>query len=348
MRALVKTAPRPGHVELIETPTPTPAPGEVLVKVEACGICGTDLSLYQSPEHLAAEMGIQFPIIFGHEFAGWIADVGSEVRDLRVGDLVTVNPVLYCGACYYCDSGRQEICENRPAVGVQVPGAFAEYVTVRQENAYRLPDSVPPAVGALGEPLAVALHGVARSGLQPGWTPVILGSGPLGLLTALACQQAGAEQVLVVGLRQDAGRLAVARELGLETYFADDEELEARVRADTAGRGAELTFEVAGSPAALRQALRLCRKDGTVVTLGIPHEDIPIDIAAFTFAEKRLIGSRGYTPRDWASAVELISARPADLVKIVSDVLALEFFERAISKLMAREGLKIIIDPSLP
>jgi threonine dehydrogenase-like Zn-dependent dehydrogenase len=348
MLALVKTAPLPGHVELIETPAPVPRGGEVLVKVGACGICGTDFSLYHTPERLAAEMGMAFPLIFGHEFAGWVSQTGSGVDSLQVGDLVTVNPVLYCGRCFYCNSGREEICESRPALGAQLPGGFAEYVAVREENALRLPPSVPPAVGALGEPLAVALHAVKRSGIMPGWRTVIVGAGPLGLLTALACKLAGAEDVVVVGLRDDAERLAVARQLGLEASFADDAELDGRVRERTLGLGAEVTFEVAGTAPALHHALRLCRKDGTVVTLGIPHEDIPVDISAFTFAEKRMVGSRGYTPRDWADAVSLIATRTDDLARIVSDVLPLESIELAISRLASRKGLKVVLDPSLP
>jgi threonine dehydrogenase-like Zn-dependent dehydrogenase len=346
MRALAMTAPTPGQAAIVETPRPQARAGEVVVQVLACGLCGTDMTLYKFPVELAQQMGIQFPIVFGHEFGGRIVEVGPGAEDLSVGRLVTVNPHLYCKECLYCRTDRHEICINRPIIGYNRAGGFAEYVAVRAENVYPLDEAVPPVVAALGEPLALGQHLAARAGVGPGDLPVVFGPGPIGLVTALGCQSAGAERVLLVGLPEDEERLAIARRWGMETYHADDPALQEALLAATDGLGPEAVFEASGSPAALKQALRMVRKDGTVYAVGIPSKEVPIDIAAHVFAEKRLVGSRGYRPRDWESAAALINQRWADLLPLVSDVLPLERFEDAFAKAFAREGIRIVLDPT--
>ena len=346
MRAVAKTAPLPGHLALVDAPLPAPREGEILIRVLACGICGTDLTLYRWSDQVAAQLSVSLPAIFGHEFAGRVVEAGPGVSEPAVGTLVTVNPHLYCKQCHYCRTDRPEICDNRPIVGYARPGGFAEYVAVRAENAYSLPDSLSPAVGALGEPIALGLHLAARAGVGPGSLPVVLGPGPIGLVTALGCQAAGAERVIVAGLEEDADRLAVARRLGVETHYSSGPLLEEVVREATQGMGAEIVFEASGSAGALRQALGLCRKDGTVVAVGIPGKDVPIDVAALVLSEKRIVGSRGYRPQDWRAAAALIARRAADLEALVSDVLPLDQFEAGFARMIARQGLRIMLDPT--
>ncbi len=347
MRAVAKTAPGPGNLELIDVPTPRASAGEIVVQVLAAGICGSDLTVYHWSEQVAAQLGITFPSILGHEFVGRVVELGAGVSEPPLGALVTVNPHLFCQQCYYCQTDRPEICDNRPIVGYSRPGGFAEYVAVRAENAYRLPASVPPTVGALGEPLALGLHLAARAGIGPGSLPVVLGPGPIGLVTALGCQAAGAARVLIAGLPEDEGRLAVARRLGLETYYAQDPAFAQTVREATRGRGAEVVFEASGGAGALGQALGLCRKDGTVVAVGIPGRDVPIDVAALVLTEKRIVGSRGYRPQDWQVAADLIARRAADLAALVSDVLPLARFAEGFARMEARQGLRVILDPTI-
>lgn len=346
MRALAMTEATAGRAAVVEVARPTVKPGEVLVKVLACGLCGTDMTLYKHPAELARQMGIKFPIVFGHEFGGRVAEVGEGVQGLPVGALVTVNPHLYCKQCLYCRTDRHEICINRPIVGYNTDGGFAEYVAVRAENVYLLDEAVPPAVAALGEPLALGHHLAARAGIGPGSEPVIFGPGPIGLVTAIGCLSYGPERVTIVGLPEDEERLAIARRWGCETFFADDPEM-ARVLVERSdGYGPEVVFECSGSAAALKQALRLVRKDGTVHAVGIPSKEVPLDIAAHVFAEKRLVGSRGYRPRDWERAAALINRRATDLLPLVSDVLPLERFEDAFAKAFARRGIRIVLDPT--
>ncbi|MHB1415097.1 MAG: zinc-dependent alcohol dehydrogenase [Chloroflexota bacterium] len=345
MRALAMLAPEAGRAAVIEAPQPRAGAGEVVVQVEACGLCGTDMTLYKFPVELARQLGIAFPIVFGHEFAGRIAEVGPGVEGLPTGALVTVNPHLYCKECHYCRTDRHEICINRPIVGYNRAGGFAEYVAVRAENVYPLDEAVPPAVAALGEPLALGHHLAARAGIDPDSLAVIFGPGPIGLVTALGCQAAGARRVVVAGLPEDEARLAIARNWGMETYHAPDPAFAKAMLAATDGLGPETVFEASGSPAALKQALQLVAKDGTVYAVGIPSREVPLDIAAHVFAEKRLVGSRGYRPRDWDGATALINRRWADLQPLVSDVLPLGDFEAAFAKAFARQGIRIILDP---
>jgi threonine dehydrogenase-like Zn-dependent dehydrogenase len=346
MRALAMTEATAGHAAVVDVPQPTAGPGQVLVKVLACGLCGTDMTLYKFPVELSKQMGINFPIVFGHEFGGRIVEVGEGVEDLPVGALVTVNPHLYCKQCLYCQTDRHEICINRPIVGYNRDGGFAEYVAVRAENIYRLEESVPPAVAALGEPLALGHHLASRAGIGPGSEPVIFGPGPIGLVTAIGCLSFGPERVTVVGLPEDDDRLAIARRWGCETFYANDPKLAEVMLERTKGYGPEVAFECSGSPVALKQALQMVRKDGTVHAVGIPSKEVPLDIAAHVFAEKRLVGSRGYRPRDWESAAALINRRAADLLPLVSDVLPLDRYEDAFAKAFARQGIRIVLDPT--
>ena len=347
MRALAKVDTVPGHVEVVDVPQPKAQSGEIVVQVLACGICGTDLTLYQWPDYLAQQMGVRFPIVFGHEFGGRVVEVGPSVTEAKVGDLVTVNPHLYCKQCYYCQTDRHEICLNRPIIGYNTAGGFAEYVAVRSENAYRLDPAVPPVVAALGEPLALGTHLAARAGIGPGSLAVVIGPGPIGLVTTIGCHNAGADRIIVVGLPKDEDRLAIARQWGAETYHAGDPAIQEAVMEATSGLGAETVFEVTGTLPGLRQAFNLCRKDGTVHAVGIPHEEVPVDVAAMVYAERRLVGSRGYRPKDWEVAAGLINARAADLLPLVSDVLALEQHQLAFAKSIGREGVRIVMDPTL-
>ncbi|MHB1132436.1 MAG: zinc-dependent alcohol dehydrogenase [Chloroflexota bacterium] len=345
MRALAKVDDVAGHVELVDAPQPSAQAGEILIQVAACGICGTDLTLYQWPAHLATQMGVRFPIVFGHEFGGHVVEMGKGVEGFQIGDLVTVNPHLYCKKCHYCLSERHEICLDRPIIGYNTAGGFAEFVAVRAENVYKLAPAVPPVVAALGEPLALGAHLAARAGIGPGAFTVVIGPGPIGLVTTIGCRNAGAERVLVVGLPSDEERLAIARNWGAETFHAGDPALVEAVMQATDGLGAEAVFEVTGSEAGLRLAFSLGRKDGTVYAVGIPHKESLVDVAAMVYAERRLVGSRGYRPQDWAVAADLINRRWQDLAPLVSDVLPLGHYHEAFAKSIARQGVRVVMDP---
>jgi 2-desacetyl-2-hydroxyethyl bacteriochlorophyllide A dehydrogenase len=323
-----------------EIDAPVPGPDEVVIKVAGCGICGTDLSLYHGSPGLIAEMKPSFPLVVGHEFAGEVVERGADVRDLQPGEWVTVNPHLYCGACPACARGQEEICANRPIISFHRPGGAAEYVAVRARNAYRLPRAVAETVGALGEPLAVAVHALERVPPDPGDRVLIIGAGPIGLLLGVACQEAGCDSLVLSGLPEDAPRLRLAEALGIATAVSGPA-LEEAVQ----GGGIDLIYEAAGSAASLASGLGLLRAGGRLSALGIPPTPVPVDLANLVLAQKAVIGTRGYTPRSWSRAVQLLTARGSDLQTLVTHRVALEDYEKAMGLLEAREGAKIFLIP---
>ncbi len=213
MRAIVLD--QPGSFRVAKVPDPTPGPGQIVVKVDACGICGTDLHIMDGEFPPTP-----YPITPGHEFAGTVVEVSADVRiDLSAGTRVAVDPSLYCGYCRRCRAGRDNLCENWAAIGDTVDGAFAEYVAVPAGNAHRLPDGFDGQLGAMVEPLACAVHGLRRLGPVSGDTVVLTGAGTMGLLLLQLLAHAGAGPVTVVD--RVAERLEVARKLGAAQVATD-------------------------------------------------------------------------------------------------------------------------------
>lgn len=346
MRGLVKQSASPRDAAVKQVAEPEAGPDDVLVAVEACGICGTDVALYEGPAEFADEMGMEFPIVFGHEFAGRISFVGARVDGLSVGELVTANPHLFCGDCHFCRSGQPEICDDRPVIGIHRPGGFADVVAVRARNVYQVPPAVPAAVAALAEPLAVAAHAVRRENCGSGNFVCVVGPGPIGLLIGLACQEAGVERVVVVGRDGNAMRLSIANAIGLETTEIDDADAARSLAADLPADGSTLVFDASGSPSGLQTALMLAPKAGSVLALGVAHEAVAIDVAGLTLDEKSLIGCRGYAPVDWRRSMTIMARRSGDLASLVTNELSLAEFESAFGLLRERQAVKVVLSPA--
>lgn len=346
MKGLTKTAPREGALELRDWAEPVAGPGEVVIAVEAAGICGTDLSIYKWAEALAQAYKWPVPLLLGHEFAGRVAAVGLGVEGLAVGDAVSANPILNCGRCYFCQAGRSEICDDRPLVGQHLPGAFASHTKVRASNVIKVPDGVPLDRAALAEPLAVALHAVQRVRLQPGETVAVVGAGPIGLLAALAARVSGAEQVIVTGLSRDATRLAIARELGCTTLDAEQSDAAALVREATGGRGADVVMEAGGHPSAVKQAVSLARKGGRIGLMGLPHYPTELSTSALALDEKELVGCRAYTMQTWRQVQALLPTVHPQLALIISHRIPLDEGVEAFRLAQSGEGVKILLLPA--
>ena len=251
MRAIVLD--RPGSFRVAEVPDPTPGQGQIVVKVDACGVCGTDIHIMDGEFPPTP-----YPITPGHEFAGTIVAVANDVKiDLPVGALVAVDPSLYCGYCRRCRSGRDNLCENWAAIGDTVDGAFAEYVAVPAVNAHRLPDGIDGQLGAMVEPLACAVHGLRRLGPVFGDTVVLTGAGTMGLLLLQLLVHAGAGPVTVVDRVGD--RLEVARKLGAARVVGDLGEL--------AGERFEIAVDATGVPARGRRRAGLLDRGGAAARL---------------------------------------------------------------------------------
>jgi L-iditol 2-dehydrogenase len=342
MLALVKTAAGPGHVDLIDVPEPTPAPHQVKIEVAACGLCGTDV-------HVLHDTFRNFPpVILGHEFVGRIVAEGAEVagrtdpaaRYAVLGATAVTDP-----SCPFVREGNFILSPQRRGMGHGVNGAFARFAVARPDQLFRLDDALPTEEGALVEPLAAAVHAVAeRSGIRPGDVALVSGPGPIGLLCLMVLVQMGVK-TLVAGTTADAGRLALARELGAaRTIDATQEDLAAIVRTVTGPHGVDVAFEVAGAAASAAACLHALRPHGTYVQVGHFGRDITVPFDRIGFKELRVIGSVGYTEATWTRTMKLLAQglRPS---RIVTHRLPLAQWQEGFAAFEQKIAAKVLFHP---
>lgn len=279
-----------GDIRCDEVPTPQPGPNEVVVRVRACGICGSDVArvFHTGMYHL--------PEVPGHEFAGEIAALGSEVTDVSIGDRVAVIPLIECGKCSSCLIGEYSMCDNYDYLGSRSAGGFAEYVRAPAKNLVRLPASLDFETGALTEVMAVALHALRRAGgLLGGEQVAVFGAGSVGLFAAQWAKILGAGSVYMIDVIQ--AKLDVARQLGSDLCLnARESDVLAAVKQSTEGRGVDLAIEASGANAALEQAIGLTAKYGKLVLVG--RQERPVNLAVATF--ERLLRHQLNLSGSWA------------------------------------------------
>ncbi len=326
----------PNRIETQELPRPAIGRDEALLKVQACGFCGSDIGII-SGVHPRAKA----PLTIGHEFSGIVADLGSPQESFAVGDPVTVYPLISCGECSACRSGNAHVCRQLRLYGFDAEGAMAEYIKVPAGSLVKLPHDMPAEIGALIEPLAVAVHAVNRAP----WAlnaaiAVVIGAGPIGLLTALAARARGIAQILISDVVES--RLRLAEEFELAAVPADH--LQARVADATANEGVELLFECAGVPASARAMTALVRPRGTIVNVSVFKKPAEVDLQAINFRELTLIGTRVYTRADFEEAIQLASRLP--LKKLITNSFPLSAAAEAYARFQAGEGVcKVIVRP---
>ncbi|MGD1062944.1 MAG: alcohol dehydrogenase catalytic domain-containing protein [Terracidiphilus sp.] len=292
----------PNQIEPVDVPLPALGENEALVKVEACGFCGSDLSIVAGVHPRA-----RGPLTLGHEFCGTITDINSSSSSFQRGDFVTAIPLISCGQCYACRNGMPHVCRTLKLYGFDVDGAMAEFVRLPVSSLLKLPPTMSSFAGAVIEPLAVAVHGVSLAPIDMARTAVIMGAGPIGLLTALVAKSRDVPTVLISDVLPF--RLALARKLGLRAVAAG-EELRNAVIEETSGDGSDLVFECAGNSATGKAMTELVRSRGTIVNLGVFKRPVEIDMQAVNFKEIILRGSRVYTRRDFESAIHLAENIP--------------------------------------
>jgi L-iditol 2-dehydrogenase len=333
------------QLELVDLPMPRPAPDEVLVRVQACGICGSDVHGYDGSSGRRIP-----PIVMGHEAAGTVAVVGTEITGLRDGDPVTFDSTVYCAECEYCRRGEVNLCNRRQVLGVSTPeyrrqGAFAEYVAVPNRIVHRLPANVPFKEAAMVEPLAVAVHAVILSNLPQNATALVVGAGMIGLLVLQALRELGYSQVFVIDI--DESRLELAKQLGATAIInAKTSDAVAAVQKLTSGLGVDVALEAVGSTPTIKTAIESVRKGGTVTLIGniSPKAEIPLQIVVSR--QIRLQGSAA-SSGEYPRCIELLARGSINLKPLISVVAPLaegpEWFER----LHAREAnlMKVILAP---
>lgn len=345
MKAIVKTKPQPGGVEYLDWEVPNTGPQEVLIEVKAAGLCGTDVHVYDWPENIVREYKPKLPLVMGHEFSGVVAEIGAQVNNVKLGDRVTVMPVLYCGDCYFCRDGKENICDHRPMLGIGAQGTFAQYIAVRSHNIFLLDEQVSFELGAMSELTCVGLHAVDRARLTGGDAVAVVGAGPLGLMMTIMAKHFGATRVFTTGLEADRDRLEIARKIGAIPIVVNREDPKRRIFELTAGLGADVVFETAGTGAGVVQSLDIVRKGGRVGILGQGHESAEIQTATLSFREIELIGTRAYTPKDWKRVSAALLKAERDLLQMITHRLPLSKAEEGIRLMKSREGLKVILIP---
>jgi len=325
MNALVLHA--VGDARVDRVPRPTPGPGEVLVRVAFCGVCGSDIP------RTFVKGTYQFPTICGHEFAGTVEACGEQVQDYWPGDRVVVFPLLWCGRCASCERGNYVQCADYDYYGSRRDGAFAEYVAVPPQNLIRVPDAVSIEAASMTEPAAVALHALKRAGGGfVGESVVIFGAGPIGLMCAQWARMMGAAQVILFDLVPE--KLAMAGRLGFERAFdprgVDPVE---KVGELTGGYGAEVCVEAAGVPVTLNNALAAARVGGRVVLLGNPSADVTIPASLISQAMRRELDVLGTwnssfsaqgNNDDWHAVLAAVASGAVDLDSLVTHRVPLQ------------------------
>lgn len=329
MRAAIIT--EPGSLTVGDRPEPTPAPDGVVIRVGACGICGTDLHIADGEFPPSP-----YPLVPGHEFAGTVTAVGDRAPGgLRLGDRVAVDPSLFCGYCEYCRAGRGNLCANWGAIGDTVDGAFADYVAVPAANCYRIPDSMSMREAALVEPLSCAVHGMRRIAVEAGEEFLVVGAGTMGLLLQQLLQNSGA-RVTVVDLNSE--RLRIAADLGA-----------AATATSTAGIGAgtfDAAVDVTGAPSAIEAAFEALRKGGRLLIFGVADEDARVSLSPFRIYNEEItvVGSMAVL-HSFGPAVDLIASGSVETAPLLTDALPLEKFPEALAMMRSGSGVKVQVVP---
>jgi L-iditol 2-dehydrogenase len=346
MKALLLTA--PSQLEYVDFPEPRPADDEVVVRIHACGICGSDIHGWDGSTGRR-----RTPLIMGHEAAGEILATGPGVTGWSVGDRVTFDSTISCGKCHFCQSGQINLCESRRVVGVSPAeykqhGAFAEQLAIPARILYQLPDALPYAHAAMVEPVSIAVHAVQRTEIIPGSTAVVIGSGMIGLLVIQALRWAGAQQVIAVDLADN--RLALARQLGAtHTINSGAADVAAEVARLTGGVGAEVAFEVVGFTPTLNLALAVLKRGGTCVLVGnlAPKtQDFPLQ--AVVTKELSLLGSCS-SAGEYPLCLDLIARGVINVKPMIETVAPLAEGAAWFARLSAKDGgkyMKVILQPS--
>jgi L-iditol 2-dehydrogenase len=333
------------HLDIAELPAPAPGVEEILVRVAACGICGSDVHGYDGTSGRRIP-----PIVMGHEAAGVVAAVGPGVTNFKPGDRVTFDSTVYCGQCEFCLEGDINLCNNRQVIGVSCgdfrrAGAFAEYVVVPQRISYHLPDELEFQEAAMLEAVSVALHAVRVSAMKGGETALVIGAGMIGLLTLQAARAGGASRVLVADI--DQSRLLRAEKLGAdETLLLSGAALVKEILSRTGGRGVDLVLEAVGREETVAASIAGVRKGGTVTLIGNISPEVKIPLQVVVSRQIRLQGSCA-SSGEYPQAMELMASGQIQVKQLITAVAPLSDGPRWFERLHAGEPnlMKVVLAP---
>lgn len=320
---------------------PKPGPEEVLIQVKACGVCGTDIHIFEGDKGAAA---VTPPTVLGHEFSGMIVETGSRVRGFCAGDRVCIDPNCYCGACDFCRNGEVHFCEHMVGYGTTVDGGFAGYCVVKASQVYHLGDHTTYEQGAMAEPVACCLHGIDLCEIKPGSQVVVIGGGMIGLLMLQLAKLAGASRTAL--LEPVEKKREMARKLGADVCI-DPMKEDVKKKLEEAGlTWIRTVIECAGLPSTMEQAIELAGKKGTVMMFGLTKPDAQIGLKPFEIFQKELTLRASFiNPCTQQRALALIDSGQLDVESMVCKTIGLEELESVLSDPRMRAEGKYIVLP---
>jgi L-iditol 2-dehydrogenase len=342
MKALLLSEYR--RLELTDIPIPTPGPDEVLVRIAACGICGSDVHGYDGSSGRRIP-----PIVMGHEAAGVVAAVGQDVNRIKEGDRVTFDSTVYCGSCTHCLRGNVNLCDNRQVLGVSCgdyrrAGAFAEFVAVPARIIYQLPENFSFSEAAMLEAVAVAIHAVSLVPIHAGSSALVLGAGTIGLLLQQALRVAGCSRVLVTDV--DATRLQLSQSLGATAVLPAGAGLTQAILRVTGGTGVDVAIEAVGINQTVTAAIDSVRKGGSVILVGNISPEVTLPLQKVVTRQIRLQGSCA-SAGEYPRAIELVSSGEIRVKPLISAIAPLDEGPQWFERLYAREPnlMKVVLAP---
>jgi threonine 3-dehydrogenase len=342
MKAVIKAKAAPG-AELAMVDIPQVGPGEVLIKVKATSICGTDVHIYNWDPW--ARSRIKPPMVFGHEFAGEIAELGEGVTTLELGDYVSAETHIVCNVCYQCRTGEAHICEDVSIIGVDRPGSFAEYVSIPEQNAWLNPPDMPPQVASIQEPFGNAVHAALSTELA-GKRILVTGCGPIGLMAIGIAKAAGV--AAVYGTEVVPYRLELASRVGTDLVLNPLEvDVVSEITTATNGLGVDILLEMSGNPSAIHEGFAVLRSGGYAALLGLPSKPMELDLNnEIIFKGAIVYGVAGRKIwKTWYQTRALLDSGAVDVGPIITHQLPLEEFEQGLKLMSKGECGKVVLFP---
>ncbi len=343
MKAVVKTSPGPG-AELKEVDIPVTGPDRVLVRVLTTSICGTDFHIYEWNQW-AQQRIKNLPQIMGHELCGKVVEVGSDVKHIKVGDIISAETHIACGHCFQCLTGNKHICQNVKIFGVDIDGVFAEYAVVPSANAWVVKEDIPTELISVMEPLGNAIHTVL-SGKIAGCTVLVIGCGPVGLMSIAVARTCGATMIIATEINKF--RLELAKKVGADIVLDPARvDMVATVLRETQGLGVDVVLEMSGNPEAINQGFKVLRPGGRYSILGIPSKPVQLDLAndiVFKYATVNGINGR-LMFKTWFQTTRFLASHRLNIEPIITHRLSLEEFEKGMELMRSGNCGKILLSP---
>ena len=323
-----------------DLPTPHAGPGELVLRNQVCGVCGTDVHIYHGEPGSA---DVNPPVVLGHEYSGEVVEVGEGVTGFAVGDHVTVDPNIYCGHCAYCQNGKKQLCPSMEAIGVTRDGGFAQYSLIPASQAFKLEPTVPWEAAAMAEPLACCLHGIDLAGIQVGDKVCVVGGGAIGLLMVQLAKLSGASQIVLSEPNEK--RRQVGLQLGANAALDPTRPDAQEVFAQVLDGGANVVIECVGNVPAVKSAFQFAGKGATVLLFSVPKVDATFDLPLFDVYKKELtIKGSFVNPDTHARAVALINSGKVDFGPIITHRFTLDQLPEAIAMQMSDASIKVVVE----